>query len=326
MYRLSSMQLKHLSHFAGASCRSVRGMRCRSLTTTLLSSHHHSTHHNSSSFPSVSQRLLDATLSDVDNLLSQPQSPPSPRVSTNAKPTNLYSHQSGHGKIVAISSNPSTSSSTISTHLTELSHSSPMRLVPSRRSHQHHLKHQHEVKHEAALVHLSSYGGGLVPGDVLHLDIDVRGKGATLCVLTQGGTRIYRPGKHFRQHVNYNYGGNNVNTSVYNRSTYTMYQANYANLQLMEQWNRVLHYSFYPIRQFRITNHRFKNVVCLDLNMHQLLQLIWDQSFLWTGTVLDVSIVLGWKRNDGHLTTWDRGLNYLSKINATSRLDIVRQY
>eukprot|EP01082_Thalassiosira_pseudonana_P000865 g1189.t1 g1189 contig10:1567779-1569888(-) len=92
-----------------------------------------------------------------------------------------------------------------------------MRLVPSRRSHQHHLKHQHEVKHEAALVHLSSYGGGLVPGDVLHLDIDVRGKGATLCVLTQGGTRIYRPGKHFRQHVNYNYGGNNVNTSVYNK-------------------------------------------------------------------------------------------------------------
>lgn len=207
----------HPSRFAGASCRSVRGMRCRPLTTTLLPSHHHSTHHNSSSFPSVSQRLLDATLSDVDNLLSQPQSPPSPRVSTNSKPTNLYSHQSGHGKIVAISSNPSTSSSTISTHLTELSHSSPMRLVPSRRSHQHHLKHQHEVKHEAALVHLSSYGGGLVPGDVLHLDIDVRGKGATLCVLTQGGTRIYRPGKHFRQHVNYNYGGNNVNTSVYNK-------------------------------------------------------------------------------------------------------------
>ena len=118
-----------------------------------------------------------------------------PKTSTNL--IQQYSHQRGHGKIVALS-NQSSPSSPISTYLTELRHSSPMRLVPSRRTHPPLLHNQKHQNYEAALLHLSSYGGGLVPGDTLHLDIDVRGNGAVLCILTQGGQRIYRPGENFR--------------------------------------------------------------------------------------------------------------------------------
>ncbi|KAL7444026.1 hypothetical protein ACHAXH_008000 [Discostella pseudostelligera] len=118
-----------------------------------------------------------------------------------------YSHQRGHGKIVALSLPSSSPSSPISTYLTELRHSSPMRLVPSRRTHPPHSSHNPtQRKYEAALLHLSSYGGGLVPGDSLRLDIDVRGNGAMLCVLTQGGQRIYRPGERFRVPTSYFHG------------------------------------------------------------------------------------------------------------------------
>ncbi|KAL7542456.1 hypothetical protein ACHAWF_007181 [Thalassiosira exigua] len=110
-------------------------------------------------------------------------------------------HQRGYGKIVALASQPSPSSP-VSTYLTDLHHSSPMRLVPSRRSHPTQRKQE---KYRAALLHLSSYGGGLVPGDSLHLDIDVRGHGAVVCILTQGGQRIYRPGEQFRHHGRFNY-------------------------------------------------------------------------------------------------------------------------
>jgi len=119
----------------------------------------------------------------------------------------IYSHQNGYGKIVA---NTSTSHShhdtTISTHLTDIQHSSPMRLVPSRRTnpiYHNDNRTKQTQKYEAALIHLSSYGGGLVPGDSLHLDVTVRGYGAIVCILTQGGQRIYRPGQHFGQHDSY---------------------------------------------------------------------------------------------------------------------------
>ena len=121
------------------------------------------------------------------------------KTNRDGNPIQQYSHQRGHGKIVALSAQ-SSPSSPISTYLTELRHSSPMRLVPSRRTHPPH-SHSHGAKercYEAALLHLSSYGGGLVPGDSLNLDIDVRGNGAILCILTQGGQRIYRPGEQFR--------------------------------------------------------------------------------------------------------------------------------
>ena len=118
--------------------------------------------------------------------------------------TDTCSHQRGYGKIVALSSQ-STPSAPIATHLTDLRHSSPMRLVPSRRSHPTQLQNHDTKRYEAALLHLSSYGGGLVPGDGLHLDIDVCGEGAVVCILTQGGQRIYRPGEHFRQHDRYSY-------------------------------------------------------------------------------------------------------------------------
>ncbi|KAL7476360.1 hypothetical protein ACHAW6_002228 [Cyclotella cf. meneghiniana] len=119
-----------------------------------------------------------------------------------------HTHQRGHGKIVATSSKIGHTHATISTRLTELSHSSPMRLVPSRRSHPNHgakllQNKQNHTNIEAVVVHLSSYGGGFVPGDVLQLDVEVRGDGAIVYVLTQGGTRIYRPGDHFRQLNNY---------------------------------------------------------------------------------------------------------------------------
>jgi urease accessory protein UreH/urease accessory protein UreF len=133
---------------------------------------------------------------------------PPPR---NQQPTNSsntsYSHNRGYGKIVAISSQ-STPSSPTATHLTDLRHKSPMRLVPSRRSHPKHLKN------EPAVLHLSSYGGGLVPGDSLELDIDVRGRDAVLCILTQGGQRIYRPGEQFRKHNSYNYEGMESTTNA----------------------------------------------------------------------------------------------------------------
>jgi urease accessory protein UreH/RNAse (barnase) inhibitor barstar len=125
-------------------------------------------------------------------------------------------HQNGYGKIVAVSSAPSSGlSTTVHTYFTELRHSSPMRLVPSRRTHptSYNMQNRHENEAsnrshrcEGALVHLSSYGGGLVPGDKLTLDIDVRGKGAMLAVMTQGGQRIYRPGEHFRMYENYKHG------------------------------------------------------------------------------------------------------------------------
>ncbi len=126
-------------------------------------------------------------------------------------------HQHGYGKIVAVSSTPSSNvlPSTVHTHFTELRHSSPMRLVPSRRTNPvsyNRTQHRRENgastpshHREGILLHLSSYGGGLVPGDKLNLDIDVRGEGAMLAVMTQGGQRIYRPGEHFRRYSNYNY-------------------------------------------------------------------------------------------------------------------------
>lgn len=115
------------------------------------------------------------------------------------------SHQRGFGKIRA-TSYPNAGGSSIATHLSEVSHSSPMRLVPSRRSHPTH--HTMGTNYEAAIVHLSSYGGGFVPGDIIDLDIDVRGEGGIVYVLTQGGSRIYRPGDDFRQHGNYNHQSN----------------------------------------------------------------------------------------------------------------------
>ncbi|KAL7467760.1 hypothetical protein ACHAXS_007995 [Conticribra weissflogii] len=134
-------------------------------------------------------------------------------VSTSILGSRINGHQRGHGKLVALSSKTAAS---IRTHLSELRHSSPMRLVPSRRTHpakRSDYAHQsngcnrneEKLRQEAALVHLSSYGGGLVPGDSLDLEIEVRGKGAAVCVLTQGGQRIYRPGKHFRRHAMWSY-------------------------------------------------------------------------------------------------------------------------
>ena len=105
---------------------------------------------------------------------------------------NKNNHQNGYGKIVAVSSKDATDK--VHTHFTELRHASPMRLVPSRRT---------NSRGEGALLHLSSYGGGLVPGDSLYLDVDVRGKGAMLAVMTQGGQRIYRPGEQLHRYDNY---------------------------------------------------------------------------------------------------------------------------
>jgi urease accessory protein UreF/urease accessory protein UreH len=138
--------------------------------------------------------------------------PPCTQTPKDPKSPSYYSHNHGYGKIVAISSQSTPFSST-ATHLTDLRHKSPMRLVPSRRSHPIHLQN------EPAVLHLSSYGGGLVPGDSLHLDIDVRGHDAVLCILTQGGQRIYRPGQQFRKHGSYNYEGTSSNTNAVSSST-----------------------------------------------------------------------------------------------------------
>ena len=138
------------------------------------------------------------------------------KASVSSLPSLEDSHQCGYGKIVATSS-PRAGNKSIATNLTEISHSSPMRLVPSRRSYPTHYKTK--TNYEAAVVHLSSYGGGFVPGDNIELDIDVRGNGAVVYVLTQGGTRIYRPGDQFRQHGNYSHRNQRqLNGSLYNSS------------------------------------------------------------------------------------------------------------
>lgn len=149
--------------------------------------------HSFASLPSLNLSPIEKEIFDIA------AAPPCTQQPENIE-NRLYSHNRGYGKIVAISSQ-STKSSPTATHLTDLRHKSPMRLVPSRRSHPSHFQY------EPAVLHLSSYGGGLVPGDSLHLDIDVRGHDAILCILTQGGQRIYRPGQQFRKHGSYNYEG-----------------------------------------------------------------------------------------------------------------------
>ena len=163
-------------------------------TVSLASAPRHS--FSTFSAPIVKTDLVDGVL---ETLNTQPPT-------TNEKPYNR-----GYGKIVAVASQSAHSSRT-TTHLTDLRHKSPMRLVPSRRS------HPANLQNEPALLHLSSYGGGLVPGDSLHLDIDVRGQDAVLCILTQGGQRIYRPGEEFRKHVIYNYDGMVSNTNAVSSS------------------------------------------------------------------------------------------------------------
>ena len=144
---------------------------------------------------------------EIFDIGTPPSSIQQPTNSSNAS----YSHNRGYGKIVAVSSQ-STPSSPTATHLTDLRHKSPMRLVPSRRS------HPKNLLKEPAVLHLSSYGGGLVPGDSLELDIDVRGRDAVLCILTQGGQRIYRPGEQFRKHDSYNYEGMESTTNAVSSS------------------------------------------------------------------------------------------------------------
>jgi urease accessory protein UreH len=156
-------------------------------------------------------------------LLSDPAQPKN-YFAAEERSKNNDNHQNGYGKIVAVSSVPSTGdvATTVRTHLTELRHSSPMRLVPSRRTHPVRTTQnawEDEASNpnyhrEGALVHLSSYGGGLVPGDNLHLDVDVRGKGAMLAVMTQGGQRIYRPGENCRRFEDYKYEFNGTDCSA----------------------------------------------------------------------------------------------------------------
>ena len=175
--------------------RWARNHRCIIRRTVSLASAPR--HHSFSNAPIVKTELVHSVLETILNT--------QPPTTKNEKPYNR-----GYGKIVAVASQ---SAHRTTTHLTDLRHKSPMRLVPSRRSHPANLQ-----KNEPALLHLSSYGGGLVPGDSLHLDIDVRGQDAVLCILTQGGQRIYRPGEEFRKHVSYNYDGMVSNTNAVSSS------------------------------------------------------------------------------------------------------------
>lgn len=69
------------------------------------------------------------------------------------------------------------------TRLTELSHASPARLF----SVQHALAEQAG----AACFAVGGYGGGLLGGDQVHLDIHI-GRGATAVGRTQGTTKVYK--------------------------------------------------------------------------------------------------------------------------------------
>ncbi|GKY96311.1 hypothetical protein MPSEU_000590800 [Mayamaea pseudoterrestris] len=81
------------------------------------------------------------------------------------------------------------------THLTKLSHQSPLRLVPCQSL---------SVIHAgAAICYQASYGGGLVSGDDLDVNVHVK-RQATLGLLTQGHTRVYpmRRSNNEQQHQN----------------------------------------------------------------------------------------------------------------------------
>ena len=69
------------------------------------------------------------------------------------------------------------------TRLTQVSHQAPMRLVPIPSS---------SIQHAgAAVCALSSYGGGMLPGDLHEIHVDVQ-ENATLGLITQGPSRIYK--------------------------------------------------------------------------------------------------------------------------------------
>lgn len=72
------------------------------------------------------------------------------------------------------------------TRLTQVSHQSPLRLVP--------IPSTSIQQAGAAMCALSSYGGGMLPGDVHDITVDIQEK-ATLGLITQGPSRIYKRNK-----------------------------------------------------------------------------------------------------------------------------------
>jgi len=91
-----------------------------------------------------------------------------------------------HAALRAIDDAPGTAALTFSrvrgrTVLTRAFSTSPLKLL-------------NPINREAAWVYLANYGGGLVDGDRLQIDIDVQ-RGATAVIATQGSTKIYRGGR-----------------------------------------------------------------------------------------------------------------------------------
>ena len=91
--------------------------------------------------------------------------------------------QQGVGRLVA-QVDPSNK-----THLTTVSHKAPVRCIPLRSS-------AIDSSNSAVCV-LSSYGGGLLPGDHLSYHVHVQ-PGARLGLVTQGSNRIYRQPQQFQ--------------------------------------------------------------------------------------------------------------------------------
>lgn len=87
----------------------------------------------------------------------------------------------GIGRLTATADNASYNSSP--SKLTEISHKAPMRWLPLRSS--------KVEKAGAAMVAMSNYGAGLLPGDINEVHVRVQ-EGARLGVLTQGSNRIYK--------------------------------------------------------------------------------------------------------------------------------------
>ena len=97
--------------------------------------------------------------------------------------SNTQNNRVGVGTIRA--SSVKQSSNKRSTLLTELSHRYPVHLIPVTTS--------SSEAAGAAVVSISSYGGGMVAGDETRLELCTESPGAVLAVVTQGSTRVYCP-------------------------------------------------------------------------------------------------------------------------------------
>lgn len=99
--------------------------------------------------------------------------------------------QSFHGTGLAILRSHASQGSSLSCTFTHLYFSFPLKLISPRTSSRNATLAVGENTRAIAALYIVGYGGGLVSGDCVDLDIDV-GERCTLLVLTQGSTKVFK--------------------------------------------------------------------------------------------------------------------------------------